>query len=131
MIGGISDPPVEATASMAPATEGRTPVFFISGMMNVPIVITLATGEPEIIPIRALENTAVLAGPPRRFQHDDDGNAAEDQFQQGRNADPEHAIVEGQDEVSIGDHAADSQQEVEPGPLGLARTSFVVLEQQD
>ena len=34
--------------------------------MNVPVVTTLPTGDPDTIPMRPLERTAVLAGPPRK-----------------------------------------------------------------
>ncbi len=65
MMGGVNIPPVEAQASMAPAISAVYPVRFIRGMVKVPVVTTFPTGEPEIIPISALETTAVLAGPPR------------------------------------------------------------------
>ena len=66
MIGGVNIPPVEATASTAPATCGLKPIRFIKGIVNVPVVTTFAAGEPEIIPIRAEERIAVFAGPPRK-----------------------------------------------------------------
>ena len=62
--GGTSCPPVEATASTAPAKEGRYPAFFIIGMVNAPVVTTLPTELPERVPMRLLATTAVLAGPP-------------------------------------------------------------------
>ena len=65
MTGGMIWPPVEATASMAPATWALYPVSFIRGMVNVPVVTTLEAALPEMVPIRALEITAALAGPPR------------------------------------------------------------------
>jgi hypothetical protein len=37
------------------------------GIVNVPVVTTFATGEPDIVPMRRLLNTAVLAGPPREL----------------------------------------------------------------
>ncbi len=64
MIGGIIWPPVEATASTAPAKAGRYPMPFMSGMVNVPVVITLATAEPDTVPNNPLVTTATLAGPP-------------------------------------------------------------------
>ena len=36
-------------------------------MVNGPVVTTLATPEPEIVPISAEETTATLAGPPSRW----------------------------------------------------------------
>ena len=48
MIGGINCPPVEAMASIAPATRGRKPMRFIMGMVKVPVATTFATEEPEI-----------------------------------------------------------------------------------
>jgi hypothetical protein len=39
-------------------------VRFISGMVKVPVVITLATALPETVPNRLLVITATLAGPP-------------------------------------------------------------------
>src|SRR5699024_11067958 len=67
IIGGVIIPPVEATASTAPACLGLKPTFFIKGIVKVPVVATLATGDPDNIPINPLETTAVLAGPPLYF----------------------------------------------------------------
>jgi hypothetical protein len=64
MTGGMSCPPVEATASTAPAKKDGYPIFFIRGMVNVPVPYTLATAEPEIEPNRHDEVTAISAGPP-------------------------------------------------------------------
>src|SRR3546814_16176947 len=64
--GGMNCPPVEAIASMAPASCGRKPVRFMSGMVKEPVVTTLATEEPEIEPHSAEVRTAILAGPPRQ-----------------------------------------------------------------
>ena len=64
MIGGMICPPVEATDSTEPASSGLYPVFFIRGIVNTPVLDTLATAEPEIIPIRPEDITAALAGPP-------------------------------------------------------------------
>src|SRR3546814_3195834 len=66
--GGMNCPPVEAIASMAPASCGRKPVRFMSGMVKEPVVTTLATEEPEIEPNSAEVRTAILAGPPRRSE---------------------------------------------------------------
>ena len=38
---------------------------FISGMVKVPTVATLAIELPEITPVSPEETTAALAGPPR------------------------------------------------------------------
>jgi hypothetical protein len=64
MTGGIRAPPVEVTASMAPATWGSNPVLFIIGMVKIPSTVTLATALPEIVPKRELERTEIFAGPP-------------------------------------------------------------------
>ncbi len=64
MTGGMSWPPVLAAASMAPAKKGRNPARRISGMVNVPVVTTLATALPDSEPMNALATAAVLAGPP-------------------------------------------------------------------
>ncbi len=58
MTGGIIWPPVEATASTAPAKADGYPRLFISGIVNVPVVTTFATAEPDIVPIAPLERTA-------------------------------------------------------------------------
>ena len=64
MTGGMICPPVEATASTAPAKWGWYPTLFIRGMVNIPVVQTLATEEPEIVPMIPELTTATLAGPP-------------------------------------------------------------------
>ena len=64
MIGGMIWPPVEATASTPPAKGARKPVRFISGIVIVPVTMTLATALPEIVPNRLEEITATLPGPP-------------------------------------------------------------------
>ncbi len=65
MMGGMIIPPVEAAASTAPANFGFNPMDFIKGMVNVPVVATLATADPLNDPVNALDNTATWAGPPR------------------------------------------------------------------
>ena len=60
-------PPVEATASTAPANSGSKPFFFISGIVNAPVVATFAAELPLIVPMRALEMMDTLAGPPGRL----------------------------------------------------------------
>jgi len=64
MIGGIICPPVEATASTAPAKTGEYPRLFMRGIVNVPVPTTFATALPDIVPKKALDTTAILAGPP-------------------------------------------------------------------
>ena len=64
MIGGMICPPVDATASTAPAKGGLKPVRFIRGMEIWPVTITLATALPEIAPNRLDDTTATLPGPP-------------------------------------------------------------------
>ena len=63
--GGMSWPPFEATASMAPATCGLKPVRFIIGMVMMPVDVTLATTLPEIDPKKPEASTAIFAAPPR------------------------------------------------------------------
>src|SRR5699024_2078002 len=64
MTGGSSCPLEEAATSTPPATFGRNPVFFINGMVNVPVVTAFATELPEMDPIIPDDTTAALAGPP-------------------------------------------------------------------
>ncbi len=65
--GGMIWPPMLDVASTAPAKTGVYPKRFISGIVNWPTVSTLATPEPEIMPIMPDEITATLAGPPRAW----------------------------------------------------------------
>ena len=60
MIGGMIMPPVEATDSTAPANSGEKPTFFIIGMVNTPVVATLAAELPLMVPIKPLEMTATF-----------------------------------------------------------------------
>ena len=60
-------PLTEAATSTAPALMGGKPVFFIIGIVNVPVVTVLATEDPEIIPVRPDASIAALAGPPLIF----------------------------------------------------------------
>ena len=62
--GGTNCPVVEAAVSTPPADSGRKPTRFMSGIVNVPVVATLAVDEPENEPIMALARTADFAGPP-------------------------------------------------------------------
>ena len=64
MTGGMIWPPIEDVASTAPANSGRYPKRFMSGMVNWPVVTTLATPLPLIVPIRPEEITETFAGPP-------------------------------------------------------------------
>jgi len=64
MTGGMICPPMEEVASTPPAKAERKPNFFISGMVNWPLATTLATPEPEIVPISAEERMQTCAGPP-------------------------------------------------------------------
>ena len=45
--GGVSCPFVDAATSTAPAFSGVRPVFFINGIVNVPVETTFAIDEPE------------------------------------------------------------------------------------
>jgi len=65
MTGGMNWPPVEATASTAPAKVGRYPIFFIKGIVKEPVLTTLATALPEMVRKSELLKMATLAGPPR------------------------------------------------------------------
>ena len=65
IIGGVSWPLVEDATSIAPAFSEGKPTRFINGIVNVPVVTTLAMDDPEIIPVIAEETTAAFAGPPR------------------------------------------------------------------
>ena len=67
MIGGMNMPPMEAAGSMAPATWGRKPAFFIMGMVKLPVDTVLAMALPEMEPKRPLAITDTLAGPPIRW----------------------------------------------------------------
>ena len=49
---------------MAPALVGVNPVFFIIGIVKVPVVTVLATEDPDINPVSPEAKIAALAGPP-------------------------------------------------------------------
>ena len=51
MIGGMIWPLVEAATSIAPALTAGMPMRRMTGMVNVPVVTTLAIDDPEIIPV--------------------------------------------------------------------------------
>src|SRR5690606_13291704 len=65
MTGGVIWPMDDADASMPPAASGLIPMRFMRGMVKVPVVVTLATELPDMVPMTVLDNTAALAGPPR------------------------------------------------------------------
>ena len=67
MIGGVICPPDEAQASTAAANLARYPRFFINGMVNEPVVTTLATAEPDTVPMKPEATADALAGPPTRW----------------------------------------------------------------
>ena len=52
---------------MAPAFSFEKPVFFIIGIVKVPVVTVFATEEPDIIPVMPDPKIAALAGPPLIF----------------------------------------------------------------
>ena len=52
---------------MAPAFSLEKPVFFIIGIVNVPVVTVFAMDEPEIKPVIPDPSIAALAGPPLIF----------------------------------------------------------------
>ena len=64
MTGGMICPLTEEATSTAPAFSDEKPTFFISGMVKVPVVTTLAIEEPEMRPVMAEDTTAAFAGPP-------------------------------------------------------------------
>ena len=65
--GGVNCPLVEAATSTAPAFSAENPTFFIKGIVNVPVVTTLAIDEPDTRPVNPDDTTAALAGPPRKW----------------------------------------------------------------
>ncbi len=67
MTGGMIWPLTDDAVSTAPAFSAEKPTFFISGIVKVPVVTTLAIDEPEIRPVIADDTTAALAGPPRMW----------------------------------------------------------------
>ena len=60
-------PPDDAQASTAAAKRARNPSLIIMGMVKEPVVTTLATAEPETVPMKPLATTEALAGPPVRW----------------------------------------------------------------
>jgi hypothetical protein len=61
--GGVIAPPVPAAVSIAAASYGLKPLRFISGIVIVPVVTTLAIVLPDTMPINVLPRTAAFAGP--------------------------------------------------------------------
>ena len=59
--GGMICPPIDEVASTPPAKAEVKPKRFISGMVNWPEATTLATPEPETVPISARGRHAHLA----------------------------------------------------------------------
>src|SRR5699024_5141970 len=57
----------DAAASTAPAKFFLYPSRFIIGIVYEPVVTVFATELPEIVPFKALEKIATLAGPPVLF----------------------------------------------------------------
>ena len=64
MTGGMICPPELATASTAPAKYAGYPIFFIRGIVKLPVPYTFATAEPDMDPNRHELTTAIFAGPP-------------------------------------------------------------------
>ncbi len=62
--GGMICPPMDEVASTPPANAPVKPERFIRGIVNWPDATTLATPEPETVPISAEEATQTLPGPP-------------------------------------------------------------------
>ena len=67
MTGGRTWPDVEATDSIPPAVSPRMSLFIISGIVNEPVMPTLAAGLPLIEPMTMLETTADWAMPERMY----------------------------------------------------------------
>ena len=63
--GGISCPPVDATASTDAASRGENPARFIIGIVITPVATMLETATPDTEPNRLDAVIAILAEPPR------------------------------------------------------------------
>ncbi len=61
---GMICPPCGRDASTAAAKYPEYPIFVIRGMVNAPVVTTLAGALPLIIPKRPLAKIETFAGPP-------------------------------------------------------------------
>ena len=62
--GGMICPLTDDATSTAPAFSALKPTRRIMGIVNVPVVTTLAMDEPEIRPVMPEATTAAFAGPP-------------------------------------------------------------------
>ena len=69
MIGGMIWPLVDAATSIAPALTAGMPMRRMTGIVNVPVVTTLAMDEPEIIPVMPEARIAALAGAAAETPH--------------------------------------------------------------
>ena len=67
MTGGMIWPLTDEAVSIAPARTPPYPAFFMSGIVKMPPVTTLATDDADTRPLTAEDTTATLAGPPRRW----------------------------------------------------------------
>ena len=65
--GGMSWPFTDEETSIAPAFSFENPVFFIIGIVKVPVVTVLAIDDPDISPVIPEPSIAALAGPPLIF----------------------------------------------------------------
>ena len=81
--GGMICPPIDEVASTPPAKAARKPKRFISGMVNWPEATTLATPEPEIVPISAEDSTQTCAGPPRQAADEPERHVVEERDHAG------------------------------------------------
>ena len=107
MIGGMNMPPMEAAGSMAPATCGLKPAFFISGMVKAPVETVLAMADPETEPKKPEAITATLAGPPTRLAGQGHGQVEEEAA--GAGEFQERAEEDEQDDVGHQDGGHDAE----------------------
>ena len=54
-------------SNLLPACSALNPVFFIRGIVNVPVVTVFAIELPLMIPVNPEATTAAFAGPPLIF----------------------------------------------------------------
>ena len=64
MIGGMSCPPVDAAASIAPAVSFWYPPSFIIGIVIAPVDATFETALPDTEPKNAEPRIAIFPAPP-------------------------------------------------------------------
>ena len=64
MIGGMSCPPVDAAASIAPAVSFWYPPSFIIGIVIAPVEATFETALPDTEPKNAEPRIAIFPAPP-------------------------------------------------------------------